>query len=117
PGSIFNRVNKKAVPTAALVEPALYLCVCGYRSAPCHGADNAQRFCAGNDRIRQRLVPRFKGPVLSGNQEADKRPALSSGMISDGAAQHGILLFQRIENSTQGGSAVQLQADLTVGLC
>src|SRR5436309_1496012 len=64
---------------------------------------------SGCDRLGQRCVRRLVGKVLLTGEEAQKRTALKSAMISYGAAEHGITGLQRIEDRTLGDRSLDLE--------
>ena len=72
--------------------------------------DDEQWFGTGCDFLGERRVGRLIGEILLTGVEADEVAALTSGVVADGAAEHRVAGFQRVEDGSQrdGGGDVEL---------
>ncbi len=66
------------------------------------GADDDQGLGSGGDCGRERGVGGFEGEIFFAGEEAQERAALVSGVIADGAAEHGIVRFEGVEDGALG---------------
>ena len=74
---------------------------------------DAERFLSRRHRVGQRFVGRLVSPVLSADEEPQKRPALPGIMIADRPAQHWIPGLERIQDRALGDLAVNLQLNVS----
>src|SRR5205814_6644792 len=58
-------------------------------------------FRSGGDRFGQRSVGRFVGQILLAGEETQERPALLGDVVADGAAQHRVGRFARVQDRAQ----------------
>ena len=79
-----------------------------------HGADDEVGLEAGGDGTGQRGVGWLMGQVLLAGEEPDERPPWPAVMIADGAAQHRVAGFQRVQDRPLRDRARDVQADLAV---
>src|SRR5260221_9213305 len=63
-----------------------------------HGTDDDQGLGSGRDRIGERGVRRFVGPILFAGEEAHEGAALVRDLVADGAAQHRIMGLEGVEH-------------------
>src|SRR3989338_8536998 len=62
-----------------------------------NGADDKKRFRARHNTVGKRHVRGFMRQILLASEKAQVSPALPCMMVADGAAQHRIARFDRIE--------------------
>lgn len=79
-------------------------------------ADDQERLCAADDRFGQGCVRGLVREVLLAGEEPQEWSALLRLVVANGAAQDGILLFERIENRTLRDGAVDGERHLAVDL-
>jgi hypothetical protein len=82
--------------------------------APCHCPDDEERLGSLRDRVWQRGVRRFLGQILVAGEEPHERPALVRDVVADGAAQHRVPGFERVEHLPLGGLALDVEAHLAL---
>ena len=72
----------------------------GYTLPAGNGADDGERFFAGDDFFGQRFIRRFVGPILLAGVEAKEWPAFQCAVIADCPAQDRIFGFNGVEHRT-----------------
>src|SRR5688572_18000940 len=66
--------------------------------APGHGAHDQERLGSACNGLGEWGLRRVVGQVLLAREEAHERPALVGELVTDGTAEHGIPLLERVEN-------------------
>lgn len=82
------------------------------RLASGDGPYDEKRFLAGRDLFGQWSIGRFVGKILLAGEETQEGAALPSNLIADGAAEHGIAKFERIQRGSLRGRTFDLDLDL-----
>src|SRR5689334_14374936 len=88
----------------------------GFRqaSAPRHGPDDQVGLDSGGHGLRQGGIHRFMREVLLAGEEPDEGPALAGDLVADGALEHRVGRFQRVQHGAAGGRPVHRERDLAV---
>lgn len=75
------------------------------------GADDEIWFAAGDDGFGKRSIGRLMRQILLAGEEAKERAALAGDLVTSRAAQHRVLLLQRIENRSAGDRSRDFELD------
>lgn len=70
------------------------------------------RLITRSDFLRKRGIGGFVGEILLAGEEADQGSPLFGGLITDGAAEHGIFGFESVEDGALGDWAGDIKLDL-----
>src|SRR5438128_9477611 len=106
---IFVKCQFASYQPAALPQPVLAL-------AAGNGPDDDKRLLSGRDRVGQWGVRRLMGQILLAGEEAQEGSALLRDMVANGAAQHGIVSLERVEDRALRDRAFDLERHLCTGV-
>jgi hypothetical protein len=81
------------------------------------GADYEKRFFAGGDGLGEWSVGGFVGDVFFAGEEAQEGAALFRGVVADGALQHWVLGFERIEDGALRDGGWNFEQDVARDFC
>jgi hypothetical protein len=80
----------------------------GYLAAG-DGAEDDERLAGSDDWLRKRFVGRIVREVFLAGEVADEGAALQAVVIADGAAEHGVAGFERVEDCGDGDRSRDLK--------
>lgn len=95
--------GKNRAPPAGMTDAA--------ESATGNRADDQERFGAVGDRGGERIVGRSVGKIFGAGKEAKEGAALEGDVVADGAAEHGVLGFEGVEDGALGDGARDFKTD------
>jgi hypothetical protein len=84
--------------------------------APGNSSEDQQRFRPRGDGVGEWSVRRLMGEIFLAGEKSQKWPALFRAVVADGAAQHGIARFERVQHRALGYLALDLELDLAANL-
>jgi hypothetical protein len=85
--------------------------------AACHGCDDEKRLLARGNLFRESRVGRLVGQILGTGKEPHEGPAPMRDMIPDGPAEHGVSLFERVEDGLLRDPLSDLENYFAIDLC
>ena len=80
-------------------------------SASGDGTDDQERFGAVGNGGGERIVGRCVGEIFRAGKEAKEGAALEGDVVADGAAEHGVLGFEGVEDGALGDGARDFKTD------
>ena len=101
-------------------DPAFFFQSFAFHNAllpPCDGPDNPKDLCPGRHGVGQQRIHPFVGQVFLASEEPEQWSALMGDVVADGAAQHRIAGFERVEDRAlrDGGRDVERHLALDLG--
>ena len=78
------------------------------------GAEDDVGFFAFGDFFGERSVGGLVGEIFLAGEEADQGTALFGGLVADGAAEHGIFVFEGVQDRALGDRRGNIQLDLAI---
>src|SRR4051812_34937393 len=82
------------------------------QSATGNRSEDDDRLVASPDGVGQRRVQRLEREVVFAGEEPQQRPALAGPVIADGAFQHGVARFDRVDDAAHRHHAGHFQSEL-----
>lgn len=95
------------------LNPHCYLICDVTKSAAGDRAENDERFARGKDGLGKRRVGALVREVFLAGEVAYERSALEGIVIADGAAEHRVPRFERIEGGANGRRRGDFERDLS----
>ena len=81
------------------------------------GADYEKRFFSRSYCLGKRSIGRFMREILFAGEEAQKGPPLLCDMVADGAPQHRIARFKRIEYRAYRQRTINVELHFAIDFC
>src|SRR5437899_1965604 len=82
-----------------------------------HGPHDQKRLGPRHDRVGQRGVRRFVGPILLAGEEPHERSALAGDLVADRPAEHRIAGLERVEDRALRDLTLDVELHLAVDVC